>query len=78
MQLDYFSLGAKIPPPFSSSSNKDSENGPSKPAPQQATPEAEDEDESEPEIPFPELDNSGVIEEESDEPLPMGDINKEV
>ncbi|VDN04944.1 unnamed protein product [Thelazia callipaeda] len=68
------SLGAEIPSPTtkpearSSSEAADKHEEPTKG-------EEKEESEEEPEL---ELDMSGVIKGEEDEPLPMGDINKEV
>ncbi|RCN39133.1 tetratricopeptide repeat protein [Ancylostoma caninum] len=65
-------LGAKIPPKKKADASDGS-------APKAEAKEAEPEPmEEEPPIPFPsDIDNSGVIEEDSGEPLPMGDPNKE-
>ncbi|KAL6728092.1 hypothetical protein Aduo_009900 [Ancylostoma duodenale] len=66
-------LGAKIPP----KKKTDATSG-SPPKTEAKEPEPEPMEE-EPPIPFPsDIDNSGVIEEDSGEPLPMGDPNKEV
>ncbi|RCN28949.1 tetratricopeptide repeat protein [Ancylostoma caninum] len=65
-------LGAKIPPKKKAGASDGS-------APKAEAKEPEPEPmEEEPPIPFPsDIDNSGVIEEDSGEPLPMGDPNKE-
>lgn len=60
-----FSLGARIPKKetkFKDEKSKDSET---------FVPE-------EPEIPYPELDQTDVIFADNDDPLPMGDASKEV
>ncbi|CAJ0942566.1 unnamed protein product, partial [Mesorhabditis belari] len=48
-----------------------------KPSPPPAAEPMEAETEPEPEIPYPELDNEGVIQPDSGEALPMGDTSKE-
>ena len=58
------SLGAKIPKKETKSEEKAKEPEPSVP--------------EEPEIPYPELDQTDVISADNDEPLPMGDASKEV
>ncbi|KAI1725355.1 TPR repeat domain-containing protein [Ditylenchus destructor] len=76
------SMDAKIPPApgtkHTASSEKPSSES-SKPhasaTPEPEPPQAEPEEE---EIALPELDESGVISPEEDEPLPMGDMDKEV
>ncbi|KAK6740591.1 hypothetical protein RB195_008816 [Necator americanus] len=66
-------LGAKIPP------MKSKTEGTSGTPPKTEAKEPEPEPmEEEPPIPFPsDIDNSGVIEEDRGDPLPMGDPNKE-
>lgn len=69
------SLGAKIPPHSSTGSEEQhTDEAHTAPEPEQS-PQAEPEEE---EIPPPELDESGVIPPEKDDPLPMGDMDKEV
>lgn len=66
-----YSLGAKLP----SLKTEPSETKSSEPAGHNEKPPVDEEVESEEEL---ELDMSGVIKGEEDEPLPMGDNNKEV
>jgi len=67
------SLGATIPP------HKDPPKTEQKPTPtsQHKSPEPMEAEEPEEEEPPLDLDESGVIEPENDDPLPMGDANKE-
>ncbi|GLH01155.1 Hsc70-interacting protein 2 [Gryllus bimaculatus] len=68
------SMGGKIPPPRAAG------DSPKKPEPKAAEPEpAEEPAEEEPlEESDIELDNSGVIEPDNDDPQPMGDKDKEI
>jgi len=69
------SMGATIPPP--SSGRKSSEKSES--ATEKPSSHYEEQEEDEPEIPKPELDESGVLEDKSDDqPLAMGDTSKQV
>lgn len=68
----FYSLGAKLPPPTAGPNEMNS----SKPAGHNEKPPINEEN-LEPEEKL-ELDMSGVIKGEEDEPLPMGDNNKEV
>lgn len=68
--LDFYreyllSFGAKIPHKTTGTTENDAKD-------------KETVEDDEPEIPYPELDNSGVISGDNDEPLPMGDASKEV
>uniref|UniRef100_A0A0N5A8B5 TPR_REGION domain-containing protein n=1 Tax=Syphacia muris TaxID=451379 RepID=A0A0N5A8B5_9BILA len=65
------SLGAKLPPPTSKGDTSSPED---RNASHDKTEEYEEKEEELPEL---ELDMSGVIESEKDEPLPMGDPDKE-
>lgn len=70
-----FSMGATIPPKSKPSPE------PAASAHQESPPKEEEkkeEEEEEEPIPPPELDETGVVPPDSDEPLPMGDTNKEV
>uniref|UniRef100_A0A914DQT7 Hsp70-interacting protein N-terminal domain-containing protein n=1 Tax=Acrobeloides nanus TaxID=290746 RepID=A0A914DQT7_9BILA len=73
------SLGATIPPP--TKAEPDVEHASPEPEAKKRSPEPEQkqaEPEPEDNLPPLELDESGVIQPEEDEPLPMGDTNKEV
>ncbi|CAB3402824.1 unnamed protein product [Caenorhabditis bovis] len=70
---DYLqSLGATIPP----KTEKASKSTP-KEEPKEEMPAEEEEKPKPTEIPFPEIDNSGVIEPDTDFDLPMGDVTKQ-
>jgi hypothetical protein len=77
-------LGAKIPPQEEMKKGKTPENaGGTKPSTPEETKksyeEEQQEEEPEVELPQPELDNSGVVEDKTgNEEYPMGDPNKEV
>lgn len=73
------SLGATIPPP--KSSKKQSNSDPNQPQAEEAsenTTKSQHFEEPEEEIPPPDLDETGVIPPEEDQPLPMGDDQKQV
>uniref|UniRef100_A0A183C4V7 TPR_REGION domain-containing protein n=1 Tax=Globodera pallida TaxID=36090 RepID=A0A183C4V7_GLOPA len=77
---DYLeSLGAKIPTDTSTSDQHESEENEPKSGQQEAKEEEKKEEQMEEELPMPDLDNSGVVTDQTDDLLlSMGDPDKEV